>query len=111
MLFRSQAGVAYSTACPNTQTFSFQNESGKLFTIATGGGAGALVFADYKSTTITLVANPSSEFQASSTPSSGYTGIFKSSNSHQINIKNNTGGAVTYQIINIGAVTNTTDPA
>ena len=106
-----QVGVGFSTTCPDTQTFGFANESGKMFTISTGGGAAALVFADYKSTTITLVANPSSEFQASSTPGAGYTGIYKSANSHQINIKNNTGSAVTYNVLNVGVVTSTTDPA
>lgn len=105
-----QAGVSYSTTCPDTKTFAFENQTGKLFTIATGGGASALVFADYKSTTITLVANPSSEFQASSTPNAGFTGIYKNANSHQIFVKNNTGGTVIYSILNMGAVTGTTDP-
>jgi hypothetical protein len=106
-----QVGVGFSTTCPDTKTFGFANESGKLFTISTGGGAAALVFADYKATTITLVANPSNEFQASSTPGAGFTGIYKSANSHQINITNNTGGAVTYNVLNVGTVTGTTDPA
>lgn len=106
-----QVGVGFTTTCPDTQTFGFANESGKLFTISTGGGAAALVFADYKSATITLVADPSSEFQASSTPGVGFTGIYKSANSHQINIKNNTGAPVTYGVVNVGAVSSTTDPA
>jgi hypothetical protein len=106
-----QAGVAYSTVCPNSQTFAFDTASAKLFTIATGGGAAALVFADYKSNTITLVSNPSTEFQASSTPGAGYTGIFKSSNSHTISVKNNTGSSVIYSVLSSGAVTGTTDPA
>lgn len=106
-----QTGVGYTTACPDTKTFSFTNESGKLFTISTGGGAAALVFADYKSATITLVANPSSEFQASSTPGAGYSGVFKSANSHVISVKNNTGATVNYNILNVGNVSTTTDPA
>jgi hypothetical protein len=106
-----QTGVGYSTVCPDTQTFGFANQTGKLFTVSTGGGASALVFADYKSTTITLVANPSSEFQASSTPSAGTTGIYKSVNSHQISIKNNTGSSTTYLVLNVGSVTGTTDPS
>ena len=106
-----QAGVAYATTCPNAQTFAFDTASAKLFTIATGGGAAALVFADYKSATITLLANPSSEFQASSTPGAGFTGIFKSVNSHTVSVKNNTGSSVTYDIASVGAVTGTTDPS
>jgi hypothetical protein len=106
-----QTGVGYTTVCPDTQTFGFANQTGKLFTISTGGGASALVFADYKSATITLVANPSSEFQASSTPSAGTTGIYKSVNSHQISIKNNTGSSTTYLVLNVGSVTGTTDPS
>lgn len=106
-----QAGVAYATTCPDTQTFAFDTASAKLFTIATGGGAAALVFADYKSATITLLANPSSEFQASSTPGAGFTGIFKSVNSHTVSVKNNTGSSVTYDIASVGAVTGTTDPS
>jgi hypothetical protein len=105
-----EAGVGYSTLCPDTQTFGFANQSGKLFSISTGGGAAALVFADYKSTTITLLSNPSSEFQASAAPGVGYTGIFKSANSHQINVKNNTGSAITYDILNFGNVASTSDP-
>ncbi len=105
-----ETGVSYSTLCPDTQTFGFANQSGKLFSISTGGGAAALVFADYKSTTITLLSNPSSEFQASAAPGVGYTGIFKSANSHQINVKNNTGSAITYDILNFGNVASTTDP-
>lgn len=105
-----QAGVGYSTLCPDTQTFGFANQSGKLFSISTGGGAAALVFADYKSTTITLLSNPSNEFQASAAPGVGYTGIFKSANSHQINVKNNTGSAITYDILNFGNLASTSDP-
>jgi hypothetical protein len=105
-----QAGVGYSTVCPDTQTFGFANQTGKLFTVSTGPGASVLAFADYKSSTITLVSNPSSEFQASSTPGAGFTGIYKSVNSHQINVKNNTGASVTYSVLNVGAVTSTTDP-
>lgn len=105
-----QTGVSYSTLCPDTQTFGFANQSGKLFSISTGGGAAALVFADYKSTTITLLSNPSSEFQASAAPGVGYTGIFKSANSHQISVKNNTGSAITYDILNFGNVASTSDP-
>ena len=106
-----QTGVSYSTVCPDTQTFSFINQSGKLFSISTGGGASALVFADYKSATITLLSNPSTEFQASATPGAGLTGIFKSVNSHQISVKNNTGAPVTYDVLNFGNVSSTTDPA
>jgi hypothetical protein len=106
-----QTGVAYSTACPNTQTFSFDTASGKLFTISTGGGAAALVFADYKSATITLVSNPSNEFEASSTPTGGKTGIFKSSNSHRVSVKNNTGSLANYSVLSVGIVTSTVDPA
>ena len=106
-----QTGVGYTTVCPDTQTFGFTDQSFKLFTISTGGGAGAVVFADYKSATITLLANPSGEFQASSSPSVGYTGIFKSATSHQISVKNNTGSTVTYSILNMGQVASTTDPS
>lgn len=105
-----QVGVGYSTVCPNAKNFSFVNQSGKLFTISTGGGASALVFAEYKSSTITLLANPSNEFQASSTPGAGFTGIAKSINSHTITIYNNTGSSTTYDILNVGNVSSTTDP-
>lgn len=106
-----QTGVGYSFACPDTNTFSFNTQSGKMFWIATGGGAATLVFADYKSATIALVANPSGEFQASSTPGAGYTGIFKNTNSHTVSVKNNTGATVYYSICVVGSATNTVDPA
>lgn len=106
-----QIGQAYVTACPNGQTFSFNTGSSKLLTISTGGGAGALIFADYKSSTITILANPSSEFEASSTPTAGKTGIFKSTNNHTISIKNNVGSTVNYSILSVGFASNTVDPA
>lgn len=107
-----QVGTQLTTSCANTQTYSFTCQSGKPFVISTGGGAGLLAFADYKSTTITLISNPSSEFQASSTPGAGYTGIFKSANSHDISIKNNTGSTVAYGVCVIGSLTNSvTNPA
>lgn len=104
-------GVPYLVVCANLLTFSFTLSTGKLFHLSTGGGASALVFADYKQTTITIVADPSSEFQASSTPSAGKTGIFKSANSHNISVKNNTGSTVNYGILAIGEATSVTAPA
>ena len=106
-----QVGSAYSTATSNGQTFTFSTASGKLFHIATAGGAAALVFADYKSTTITLISNPSSEFEASASPTAGKTGIFKSANSHTISVINGTGSSATYSMLVLGQVTGATDPA
>lgn len=103
-------GVAFTTLCPDGDTFTFDSASAKMFTIATGGGAGALIFTDYKSGGIDIISDPSAEFEASSTPSAGQTGIFKSVNSHTISITNNTGGAVTYSILMLGAVSSPTDP-
>jgi hypothetical protein len=103
-------GVGYTTGLNNGQTFAYNSGSAKLFLISTGGGAAALIFADYKQTTIALLSNPSSEFQASSTPGSGFTGIFKSANNHGISIKNNTGSFTNYQVLVLGSVSNTTDP-
>ena len=105
-----QIGAAYTTNTTNGQTFTFNTASGKLFHIATGGGAACLVFADYKSTTITLVSNPSGEFEASAAPAAGKTGIFKSLNSHTISITNNTGFATNYSMLVVGPVTGSTDP-
>lgn len=106
-----QAGVGYETNTTNGQTFSFETQSGKMFWIATGGGAAALVFADYKSSTITLVVNPSNEFEASSTPTAGKTGLYKSINSHAINVLNNTGGAANYTICTFGLAFNLVNPS
>ena len=105
------AGIAFNTSCPNTETFTFDTSSGKMFHISTGGGAAALIFADYKQTTIDIISDPSSEFEASSTPTSGKTGIFKSVNSHTISIKNNTGGLTNYGVLVLGVVLNPTNPA
>jgi hypothetical protein len=106
-----QTGQAYTTATPDGQTFTFNTASAKVFTISTGGGAAAIVFADYKSTLITFLANPSLEFEALSSPTPGNTGIFKSANSHTISIKNGTGSTVNYNILSLGIVTSTVDPA
>jgi hypothetical protein len=108
----SQIGQQNTTTCPDTKTFTFISQSGKLFTISTGGGAAALVFADYKSATVTLLSNPSTEFIASAGPSAGYTNIYKSVNSHVISVTNNTGASVTYGLCAIGTyVSAVTDPA
>ena len=107
-----QVGVQNSTICPNTKTFTFTSQSGKLFTIATGGGSAALVFADYKSSTITLLSDPSSAFVAGAGPSAGFTNIYKSVNSHVISVTNNTGASVGYLMCAIGTyVSAVTDPA
>ena len=104
-------GTAFTTSCGNGLTFTITPITAKMFSIATAGGAAALVFADFKSATITLVGNPSSEFEASSTPAAGKTGIFKSANSHVISITNNVGSTVVYDILHLGNVGAVTDPA
>jgi hypothetical protein len=104
-------GDTGATVCTNgNESFTFVNPSAKLFTIATGGGAAALVFADYKSSTITLLSDPSSEFEASGTPTAGKTGIIKSTNSHTIQVISNVGSLTIYAILNVGSVSSTTDP-
>jgi hypothetical protein len=105
------AGAPYTTSVPNGQTMSFATGSAKLFHIATGGGAGCLGFADYKQVDIQLLSNPSSEFEASSTPTLGNTGIYKNPNDHSIYVKNNTGATADYSVLVLGPVTDTTDPA
>jgi hypothetical protein len=106
-----QIGTPYATSCLNTAAFSFTTPSAKPFHISTGGGAAALFFADYKSSTITILSNPSSEFENSNTPTAGKTGVYKSVNSHIINVKNGTGSTVNYNILTLCPVTATTDPA
>ena len=106
-----QTGVAYQTNTLDGEVFTFTTASAKLFTISTGGGAACLVFADYKQATITLLSNPSAEFEASASPAAGKTGIYKSANNHTISIVNNTGGASNYNILFVGSVTGATDPA
>jgi hypothetical protein len=105
------SGVGYATNTTSGQTFSFDTQSGKLFWIAYGGGEAALVFADFKSSTITLLSNPSSAFEASSTPTSGKTGIYKTINSHTINVFNNSAGAINYSICSLGPSLNPVNPA
>jgi len=106
-----QIGQPYSTPCPNTEAFSFTAAAAKLFHIATGGGAAALFFADYKSTTISILSDPSSEFEISNTPTAGKTGVYKDPNSHAVSIKNGTGSTVNYSILVLNAAVATTDPA
>jgi len=102
-------GNWYGFAVTNTQTFTF-TATCKVFAIATGGGASAFFFADYKSATITILGNPSSEFENSSTPTAGKTGVYKSANSHTISVYNNTGSTVNYQVLNLGLVFSNSDP-
>jgi hypothetical protein len=106
-------GGAGTVATTNGQSFSFTLEaSGKLFTISNGGGQAALIFADNTSATITILANPSSLFEASSTPTSGKIGIYKSAASHVVSIKSNFGSLANLRICALGStVTTITDPA
>jgi hypothetical protein len=93
------------------QTISITLPSSKLIAINTGGGAAVLMYADYKSATVTLLANPSGEFEASSTPAAGKTGIYKTGTSnHTIYIKNNTAGTINYSILCYSNVSGTQDP-
>jgi len=103
-------GATYVTQCPNGQTFTFSPSSAKLFHIATGGGAAALIFADYKQTTIVILSDPSAEFQASAAPAAGKTGIFKAVNAHAISVINNTGGAANYSLLAVGLLNGLTAP-
>ena len=106
-----QIGVGYTTTCPSGKTFSFTSNSGKLFTIALASGQAVLCFADQASSTITLVSNPSGVFQATSSPGLNYTGIYKSASSQVISVFNNATYSQDYQILNVGLVSVTTDPA
>lgn len=106
-----QIGQVYSTTLAPGETFTFTPLAAKLFTIAINDGRAALVFADYNSSTITLVANPSLEFQASSTPSSGAIGVYKSSSSHAISVVSNRASSDSIAILVVGSVLSITDPA
>jgi hypothetical protein len=106
-----QIGAPYVTSCLNTATFSFTTPSAKPFHIATGGGAAALFFADYKSATISILSNPSAEFENTSTPSAGKTGVYKNANDHIVYVKNGTGDTVSYSVLAVCPVSATTDPA
>ncbi len=105
-------GVAYQSTVADGESFTVTiASSAKLFTIANGGGGGALIAADFKQTTITLLSNPSGDFEASSTPTSGKIGVYKSANSHVIGIKNNTGGAALIYLLSVGQASAITTPA
>jgi parallel beta-helix repeat protein len=71
-------GESGSISIENTKSITFTTGNTKFFTIQAGGGQAALVFTDYKSSTITLLSNPSNLFVASATPSTGMIGISKS---------------------------------
>jgi hypothetical protein len=103
-------GNIYSTSMTNGQVFTMDLGSSKLFTINTGGGQAALVFADYSTSTITILANPSSAFEASSTPATNKIGIYKSSTNHTISIKSAFTSTVVVGILVIGPVTGVTSP-
>lgn len=78
---------------PNGKTMTLTLKSySQLINIFTSGGHGAFVHSDFGAATVTLLSNPSGFFVASSTPSAGKVGIFKSADSKTISIKNNSGG-------------------
>jgi hypothetical protein len=77
--------------------------SSKLFAVSLGGGAACLFFADYKSATVTLLSNPSSEF-TNATGTANKVSITKSANSHQVRIYNE--WTATSQIVSICSIGN-----
>lgn len=109
----SWTGASLGTfAVPDGQTFTFTFTAlAMAFQIGDAGGSGALVFVDNASATVTLVANPSNLFQASSSPSVGKIGIFKSSSSHVVSVKNAVGSQRSISIHALKPITATTDPA
>jgi len=106
------AGSPAGTSMDNGETMSFTIGSAKLFTVNKGGGQAGLFFADYVSSTISILSNPSSVFQNSAVPASGKIGVHKSANSQDISITTNTGGTETIDICVLGQqVTSIADPA
>jgi hypothetical protein len=103
-------GKTFAFAVNDTKTFTLTMDSAKLIKIATGGGAAALFFGDYKTAAMTILSNPAGEFENSNAPAAGHVGVYKAANSHDISVKNGTGGLVNLEVMTLGFVSATTDP-
>ena len=105
-------GKTATTTVANGATFTFTNGAAKLFLVDVGDGRAGMLFADYNSATISIVSDPSSLFENSSTPAGGKIGVFKSATDHVISIKNNTGSSQSIGVLNIGSTASAvTNPA
>jgi hypothetical protein len=74
-------------AVPTGQSVRFNCGSAKMMTINSGSGAACVVFADYQSSTVTLVSNPTGTFTNSTGTPSRFS-ITKVINSHEIRVMN-----------------------
>ena len=93
-------------AVPASESVRFSCASSKLFTVNLGGGDACLAYADYKSSTVSLVSNPSSTFtNATGTPNR--ISLTKSSNSHQIRVMNEFASAQNVVIFVAGTIPTT----
>jgi hypothetical protein len=99
--FRFPTGVTtYGIACagatdaglngftvPTLQSIRFTMGSAKSVVISLATGDACMVFADYKSATVSLVSNPSSNF-TNATGTANRVSVTKTSNSHELRIYN-----------------------
>lgn len=95
-------GLAATIFVPAGQSVRFNSGSAKLVNINTSGGDACLVFADYKSATVSLVSNPSGTFtNATGTPNS--ISVTKVTNSHELRVMNEFASTITLSICVFGS--------
>jgi hypothetical protein len=101
------SGVLNTTiAVPAGQSVRFNCGSAKMMTMNAGGGAACLVFADYQSSTVTLVSNPTGTFTNSTGTPSRFS-ITKVANSHEIRVMNEFAASQNLSICVYGTVPTT----
>jgi hypothetical protein len=98
-------GISNAATIPAGESVRFTSGSAKLMSILTSTGDACLVFADYKSATVSLLSNPSSTFtNATGTPSR--ISITKSANSHTIRVMNEFATSQDVSICFVGSTPN-----
>lgn len=91
---------------PAGESVRFTLGSAKFICISIGNGDACLVFADYKSATVSLVSNPSSTFtNATGTPNR--ISVTKVANSHQLRVMNEFASTQVLSICAFGSTPNT----
>lgn len=93
------------------QSINISINQGKLFYIQSSAGNAGLFFAEQASSSITTISDPSNKYQLTSTPASGFFGVYKSASSDVISLKNNALTSLSFSIFVVGKALSLTDPA
>ena len=104
-------GTPQSVTLATGQSIDINISGGILLHIQSSTGYAGLFFAEQASATITTISDPSNKYQLTSTPASGFFGVYKSTSSSIISLTNNALTSLSFSILVVGRALTVTDPA